>query len=498
MTDKLNEIFCIYTDAVRSKMQKRREELNTKGPLRLFVNKAVELRTMVDQLESGDEFHQLTLETRSSFHGNYHGNSEGAWQLAIKNFFRRSAYYADIFEGEIVSIEAPFHNYCEAFQRREIQVNYLAPMEFVKFAERTMDFGTFHIRRFSSDELSTIFQNTINEVFYPWAVVDVKQLQNYWFLHLIESAQAPKLGWIHVNLNDIDRVGIEYTEHSKTVEFALQQLALFDWQADWWKKRSGHGHEKQDKDLEKGWLGFGIPFVLRVDDNLLDSPRPVPDISKLETEPLIDAQTGEEIGEVPAVYIHLNKSETDSFKAFIKRAGNLLTSLRAKQNGWQFLEVALGNFIKAFFSEGMEQMLWHITALEALLGERGEGVTDRMARRIASILGKNKNERKAIRKQFKELYVFRSDLVHGNPFQKQTYVGHLRDARNLSRRVLLWFLHYLCKIRAGIPFNHATENIPTREDMITLLDLDQNSRKHIRWLIDILPSEFPYVSEWVE
>jgi hypothetical protein len=479
-------------------MQKRSEELKTKGPLRLFVNKAVELWTMVDEMENEDEFHQLVLETRSAFYGDYHGKSEYAWQRAVKNFFRRSVYYADIFEGKIVSIEATFHNYREAFQRREIQVSYLAPMEFVYFAERTMDFGTFHIRRFSSEELSTILQNSINEVFYPWAAVDVKQLQNYWFIHLIEAVHAPKLGWIHVNLSDIDRVGIEYTEHPKVIEFALQQLALFDWQADWWKKLSAHRHEKQDKDLEKGWLRFSIPFVLRVDDHLLDSPRPAPDISKLETEPFIDARTGEEIGEAPVVYIHFDKSETDAFKAFIQRTGNLLASLRAKQNGWQFLEVALGNFIRAFFSEGLEQMLWHITALEALLGEKGEGVTDRLARRIASILGKSEKERKAIRKQFKELYDFRSDLVHGNPFQKQTYVGHLRDARNLSRRVLLWFLHYLCKIQAGIPLNHAAENVPTREDTLTLLDLDQNSRINLGWLIDIFPSEFPYVSEWVE
>jgi len=498
MIDKLNEIFRIYTEAVQSKIQKRSEELNRKGPLRLLVNKAVELRIMVDELENDDEFHQLVLETPSSFYGDYHGKNEWAWQQAVKNFFRRSAYYADIFEGKSVSIEATFHNYREAFQRREFQVNYFAPMEFVKFAERTMDLGAFHIRRFSSEELSTIFRNSINEVFYPWAVVDVKQLQNYWFLQLIESVHAPKLGWIHINLSDIERVGIEYTEHPKAVEFALRQLALFDWQADWWKKSSGHGHEKQDRDLERGWLGFGIPFVLGVDDNLLDSPRPVPDISKLETEPFIDAQTGEEIGEVPVVYIHLDKSETDAFKAFIQSTGNLLTSLRAKQNGWQFLEVALGNFIKAFFSEGLEQMLWHITALEALLGEKGEGVTDRLARRIASILGKSENERKAIRKQFKDLYDFRSDLVHGNPFQKQTYVGHLRDARNLSRRMLLWFLHYLCKIQATIPLNETAESIPTREDMLTLLDLDQKSRIRLRWVIDILPSGFPCISEWME
>lgn len=76
MIDMLNEIFRIYTEAVQSKIQKRSEELNRKEPLRLLVNKAVELRIMVDELENDDEFHQLVLETRSSFSGDHHGKKE--------------------------------------------------------------------------------------------------------------------------------------------------------------------------------------------------------------------------------------------------------------------------------------------------------------------------------------------------------------------------------------------------------------------------------------
>ncbi len=78
-----------------------------------------------------------------------------------------------------------------------------------------------------------------------------------------------------------------------------------------------YGHERQEKDLERGWRGFSIPFVLRVDDNLLSSPRRAPDLSRLETELFVD-ETGREIGEVPAVAIHLNGVETDEFKALGK------------------------------------------------------------------------------------------------------------------------------------------------------------------------------------
>jgi len=498
MGDRLVAVFRAYTDAVRSLLQDRPESPRVKGPLRLVVNNALELTALVENLENTAEFQQLILGTRSSYSGDYHGKSDWAWQGAAKNFFRRSGYYVDIYEGKVPHTDTSFQNYCEAFQRREIEIGYLVPMEFVRFAEPFMDLGTFQLRRFAADELEAIFQNTVNEVFYPSAVIPVKQLENYWFVYLTQLAPSPKLGRIFVDMSGMDRVSFEYTGYPKVIESALQQLALFDWQADWWKAPSSPIHKQQEKDEEIGWLGFGIPFVLRVDNNLLGSPRRAPDFATLQAEPFVDARTGEEIGEVPVTYIRLDKGETDTFKTSIQRTGNLLGSLGAKQNDWRFLEVALGNFIKAFFAEGLEQMLWHITTLEALLGEKGEGVTERLARRIASILGKSEDERKAIRKQFKDLYRFRCDLVHGNPFQKPIYVGHLRDIRNLARRTLLWFLHYLENIQGRIPHDQAGESLPTREDILMLLDLDENSRARLAWLIDSLPSGFPYVSQWVE
>lgn len=487
MSDSLEQAFHRYIGVVQLKLQKRTEEVNTKGLLRLHVNEAMELQTLVDELEKEDEFHQLVAETRSSFSGDYHSKNQLAWQQAVKIFFRRSGYYSDIFEKQTLSVDT-------AFQRREIQVTYLAPMEFVYFAEPLIDFGTFQIRQFSAVELRAIFQNRVNEVFYPWAHIDVERLQGYWFVYLAELAPAPKLGWIYLpfDLSRPDRISIEYTRYPKAIESTLQHLALFEWQADWWKEYDKYKQQKDD--LEKGWFGFRIPFVLRVGDNLLDSSIVAPDLSRLEKEVVPDPQTGEEIGDVPAAYIRLSKSETDSFKAFIQRTGNLLKSLRAGENEWQFLKIALGYFIKAFLSEGLEQLLWHITVLEALLGEKGKGVTERLARRIASILGKSDDERKAIRKKFEELYGFRCNLVHGNPFQKQTYVRHLRDARNLARQTLLWFLHYLNEIQTGFP----KEDIPTREEILTLLDLEQNSKVRLAQLIDSLPGGFPYVREWVE
>jgi len=499
MADKLKDKFCAYTESFQAKLRRKRGESPRKGPLKLFVNPALELQTAVDELESSDEFRHLIAETRSSFSGDYHGKGEWAWQQAVKNFFRRSGFYNDLFEEKTLDEEVIFSHYCHAFQKREIQITYLAPMEFVDFAEPSMDFGTYQVRRFAVSDLEAILQNRINKIFYPWAVIDIKQLQDYWFLHLTESTSISRLGWIYIDTSQSRTkwASVEYSQYPKVVESALQVLALFDWQADWWKRSSIQEHEQQKEDLKRGWFRFDIPFVLRVDDNWLDSPRGVPDLSRLETESIPDNTTGEEIGTRPLVCIHLDKDETDQLLALSQRAKSLLADLRIQQNDWQFVEIALGYFIKAFFTQGLEQLLWHLTTLEALLGEKGKGVTERLAQRVSSILGKSEHERKAFKKQFKDLYRFRSDLVHGNQFQGQVFASHLKDARDLARRILLWFLHYLDHIQRTFPDGQPVEAFPSREEILMLVEMKKETRARLRRVIEKLPEEFPNVQGWL-
>ncbi len=52
--------------------------------------------------------------------------------------------------------------------------------------------------------------------------------------------------------------------------------------------------------------------------------------------------------------------------------------------------------VKAFFAEGLEQLLWHITAIDALLGEDASGLKEKLARRTASILGKTEDEKEIV------------------------------------------------------------------------------------------------------
>ncbi|MBI3949327.1 MAG: hypothetical protein HY314_02570 [Acidobacteria bacterium] len=501
MMDNLKNAFLSYTEAVQSRLQSASTEPKAKGPLRLIRSPAV-LRSLVEKLEEEIAFKQLVAETRSAFAKKHDCSNidELLWQEAVQNFFRRSGYYIKAFDGEAIDFDDAFQKYEEAFQRTERQITYLAPMEDVLFANPNMDISAFQIKSFKAAELEAILQNTINQVFYPWAAItgaDLQRLHYCWFICVDEPAPMPKLG--DVTFWYSSRVSIRCTEYPKVLESVLQPLALYDWQADGYRssqlrtdQRRADKQRQETIDPWVHWKRFKIPFWLTADDNLLDTPMRAPDTSRVEI--YVDPQTGEWEGQHP---IMLDKNETEAFEAFVLRMGKLLAGLKAEQNGWDFAEVALCYLVKAFFTEGLEQLLWHITVLEALLGEKYK-VTDSVARRLASILGRTENEQKSIKKQFKKLYNYRCDLVHGNVSQDAPHFGHLRIARVLARRTLLWFLEYLGHIQARIQQDQNRSSIPQRGDILTLIDLDQQSRLRLGHLIEDLPAGFPYVPEWME
>ena len=243
------------------------------------------------------------------------------------------------------------------------------------------------------------------------------------------------------------------------------------------------------------WGRYDVPFVLQVDDDLLSPPSPVPDVSVLK--PNDNSATGEDT-QSPVIWISLDADETERFERFVQRVEHLFGAMKPREWGWEFLEVALGYFMKAFQSDGLEQLLWHVTALEALIGEKGGGVTDRLARRLSAILESTERKRKDIQKQFKELYEFRSDLVHGNIFKEKVLVHHLAEARIFTRQTLLWFLHYLHAAQPRISDNQQSAKPPSRDILLANLDLEGDRRQSLRGLIDMVPAGFPYVLDWIE
>ena len=479
----IERAFHAYTTAVGTAFKAIRCPPTTRGRLvKSPRNKADHLRVLVEQLEEGHEFSALLEKTRSAFCSDWHSSkNESSWRHAIQHFFRRTGYYTGTFAGSNAPCDL-VHRYKEAFQRSYVQTTYLAPVEFVAFPKSAVEFSEFAIRRLDRNELDAIVGNDVNRVFYPYAIVDTHALQEYWFIVVTTRQEAPRLGWINVDLSSIDRVSPEYTRFPCAVEDVLARLVLFDWVV-----------APQDDDLP--YLGFNVPFVVRVDDNALRSPRSAPDCSTLVTTPQIDLSTGDEY-ESPIFFFNLNEPHVVAFKECIECADECLRHLLTDDTHWPFLKVAIGNLIKAFFADGLEQLLWHVTVLETLLGERKQGVATSLAGRIAALLGTTQNKKKELRKQFGKLYDLRCSLVHGSEFKEDIQRKQLFEARMMARRVMIWFVHYFGDIAARVNEGSWQSEVPKREDFLILLDLSDSDRVRLSALLSNPPTGFPTAPDW--
>ena len=169
-------------------------------------------------------------------------------------------------------------------------------MEFVYFAEESMDFGLFQIRKFSIEELNTILRNEINKVFYPWAYIDeLYKLANYWFIcvtvpqyELILSHSIKIKPGAEVEI--IEPIEINYTKYPKPLESILKYLTLFRW----------------EQIARAGEFNFNIPLILQIKESLLSSPNNAPELLFLETEIVEDPNTHKEF-EVPVQFNALTK-----------------------------------------------------------------------------------------------------------------------------------------------------------------------------------------------
>jgi hypothetical protein len=140
----------------------------------------------------------------------------------------------------------------------------------------------------------------------------------------------------------------------------------------------------------------------------------------------------------------------------------------------------------------MEQLLWHITTLEALLGEKIEsGLTTLLKNRVGQILGRTDAEKRVVRKNFENLYSLRSDYIHGNVKFSDRKVLHaeLAQAREFARLITLWMVSYLRHVLSEA--SKGNNVLPSREDLLAVLDMDEASRKSVGNVISQLPNEFP-------
>jgi hypothetical protein len=177
-----------YTEFVRTTLRHHHafdERLRQTGIVMLHPEKRIEfLARVVEQVEKDEPFRHLVIATQAAFPGEHYSRNDSSTSYAVKNFSRRSGFYLDVSEGKNVNINRALDEYVAHFQKRETLITRLTLLQGIEFTDlgSGVHFNTFQIRRFSDTELEGMFGNRANQVFYPWATVNVARLRDYWFV----------------------------------------------------------------------------------------------------------------------------------------------------------------------------------------------------------------------------------------------------------------------------------------------------------------------------
>lgn len=501
MPSTLDSALRNYLALAQREFQKRREKSDIQGRVRLLLDEEELLRRAVKSLEESQDFSELAKATAQDYHEDeFETRISGKWEMHAQAYFRLSGLYLSLSKGQAPPLSEVIEHYRAAFQAESHIVTHLAPLEFVGFSEDVIDCGGFQIRRFTREELDAILKNPVKKIFYERAYIDSKEIEDYWFLHVKEKVPAKEPGRTIVVLDA--RVTSSYSQYPQAVQAALTRLALYNWGSNPYGPPTKTLQAKYD-----AWDGPfrpHIPFVISCSDCLIEWPRRGPDLTELVKVPVFDPVTGEELGEEPS----RGWWDERDLEAFVRHCGTLIARLQSYRGQWGFVETALGFFVKGFTAPprpmelpgegGLEQLLWYITAIEAVLGQKVDaGLTKLLLTRVSKVLGRTKEERKDYYRRFDTLYTFRSDLVHGNAglASKEIYLGHLSEARDFSRGVVLWMLGYLNHVAEHLPAG--SQAVPSREDLLAVLDMGADSRQHTAGVLQNLPTTFPIVEGWL-
>ncbi len=489
MKTTLEQAFNAYLSLARADLRPQQVTPAGSSPIRLLETRSMELRRLVDGIEESPEFSELVNATEEQFPresnlSHYVVDHLGAAKKLpphhpdVRNFFRRSGYYNALHGGNDVDVVAALGRFVGEFRKDEIQIRYLVALGGINFQlnANVMEFERFKLRRFSSEELKEIFQNDVNDIFYQSKTLsrdDLMFSEPYWFIDVLgfEPREEGVAKSDEINNDLLPLVEEEFGAFPKTVASVLDPFILCDWNSF---------------DPLSPTFEFSVPFILEISNDLRDEPRKVPAIVGMcggDGDYDIDWD------------VELNGVQSSSFHHSLSQLDSILARLRFIECEWRFLDVALLFYRYAFVARGRQQLLSHVMVLEALLGEKGkEGLT--MRNRLAFALGETDREREdEIRKSFKDLYELRSRLVHGDEkvLDQRTMYTHLREARNLARRTLVWFLHYLGHVeltRNGRPR-------PTRKKLLNVLDPQDRSSESVKDLLENLPPDFPSTRDWL-
>src|SRR5437762_1764365 len=152
----LEAAFKTYTDLVQAVISAGKRDATTTGTMKPSTYDVLNLRSLIEDLESQAEFRALINETALTFSKEPYKEKPleySLWKGNTEAFFRRSGFYLSAHNGEIQDANGAFGRYVEAFKKEKVLRRYLVPLEFVDFDDGQIDFGSFRIFQPTRNEL---------------------------------------------------------------------------------------------------------------------------------------------------------------------------------------------------------------------------------------------------------------------------------------------------------------------------------------------------------
>lgn len=298
-------------------------------------------------------------------------------------------------------------------------------------------FGDTTLRRFSAEEIRGLVDEPRLRRVFPAMGFDAEAFAQFHWLLVEETLpldRPPEARAVPILFTDMrqdfGRIEPHKGRFAPVVEDALFFLLLASWE-DW------------STMPEVDWRGFRVPWVYIVDDDLFVRPQtpPTPDSLAWETQALTDGR-----GEVVEVERPVGLRLDDDAQAGLTRWDEARWSLVTRARRSPLFETPVGHFfVRAFLSEGVDEVLAHLTTIEAALGVRSDyerglrqkpdpyrqlGGTRRVAARIAALLGD-----RIFAQQYDHLFGVRSAFLHGRAMGEISTAERVL-ARKLARLVV--------------------------------------------------------------
>ncbi|NKJ77840.1 hypothetical protein GFL60_01050 [Rhizobium leguminosarum bv. viciae] len=324
----------------------------------------------------------------------------------------------------------------EAFVRTTVNRRYLCPLDQADDLPH-ITFGANRVGEFTSDELAVLMDDQRLRRHFPTYQLPVKEYAQFRWLVVEEevAVTASPLGralpFLTVDFStDFGEIDPHLGRFPKVVEAALFFLLLAPWE-DWVQSQ------------EVNWRAFHLPWIHTVDDDLFVWPKVPQSPSTLSREPdVVYDRHGKEIdlGEKPKV-LPLNDEFETQLLQFREAAWVAVETARATP----LFETPVVHFlVRAFLADGMDEIMAHMTAIEAGLGlisdhkkvqrpkpdpHKNVTPTNRVAARLAALL-----QDPGCVATYQELFELRSAFVHGRGGLSLISTSQRVSARNLARR----------------------------------------------------------------